>query len=144
MNHEKPSRERGYEVSDVPVRGLLIAIAIIVIGVSGSLFVVRVMMLGPAPEPEEAGIAGQISSFTHGAAARSSIRQSWEELEAELTTRLRDDYGWVDRERKIVRIPIERAIDLIVREHAAPDATADDDDGPNAQDGDGVQENGTP
>lgn len=29
-------------------------------------------------------------------------------------------YGFVDRERGVVHIPIERAMDLVVREHAGP------------------------
>jgi hypothetical protein len=53
--------------------------------------------------------------FRDGAYARTSIEQSWADLDRQSRSHAAG-YAWVDRGAGIVRIPIERAIDLVCSE----------------------------
>jgi hypothetical protein len=56
--------------------------------------------------------------FQNGPNARTSIETSWPEIEASVHKNL-SEYSWVDRKTGLARIPIDRAMDLVVREHEA-------------------------
>jgi hypothetical protein len=108
-------REHGYEVSDASVRGLVTAVVAIAVGTLAAMGVVRLMMLGPENAPAAFGIATREGSFTHGPEEQTRIQQSWDELERELAEST-GGYGWVDRDAGIVRVPLERAMELVVAE----------------------------
>jgi len=57
--------------------------------------------------------------FTHSPEYKTSIASEWAGLDRENATRLHT-YGWVDRPRGIVRIPIDRAMDRLVQDAANP------------------------
>jgi hypothetical protein len=63
------------------------------------------------------------SPFQDGPEARTDVDRSWAECERDTRSHL-SGYGWVDRPAGIVRIPIDRAIDLVcaaeARRSAAP------------------------
>ena len=108
---------RGYEDSDVSVGRLLAfavgVVALVVLGVLGSAavfhFFVRHQPLGPPASPFE------------------DVRPMPPEPRLQTTApldlkRFRDDqekvlqsYGWVDSQAGIVRIPVERAVDLLLQ-----------------------------
>jgi hypothetical protein len=109
------SRVRGFEVADASVRHVIAAAVLVAAGVSLSLLVVRLMMLGPENAPAAFGSTGPLASFTHGPREKTSIQQSWDALQRDLAVTL-GGYGWIDREHGIVRIPIERAMELVAQE----------------------------
>jgi hypothetical protein len=52
--------------------------------------------------------------FQDGPGQRTSVEDSWRALDK--ASAASDGYGWIDRDRGIVRIPLSRAIDLICAE----------------------------
>jgi hypothetical protein len=77
-------------------------------------------MMGPGTGQTATEADRRQTSFHSGAEATTGIDADWQRLDAE-TQRNLETYGWVDRERGVVRIPIDRAMDLLVKE-AAPKA----------------------
>jgi hypothetical protein len=63
------------------------------------------------------------SPFQDGPEARADVDRAWAQCELDTRSHL-SGYGWVDRAAGIVRIPIDRAIDLVcaaeARKSAAP------------------------
>ncbi len=62
------------------------------------------------------------SSFRHGPEERSGIARDWEQQDAAVRRHL-ESYAWIDREAGIVRIPVERAMELLAADaetEAAP------------------------
>jgi len=110
------SVQRGFEVSDASVRAVVIAAIVVVLGTIAAMLVVRVMTAGPQNTPAAFGNVGRAGSFTHGPNEETSIQQSWDALEQDLA-QTTGSYAWVDRANGIVRIPIERAMQLIVEEN---------------------------
>ncbi len=62
--------------------------------------------------------------FQHGPDDRNSIEETWDEVDRAVSDHLAG-YAWIDRRAGIARIPIERAMDLIVREQKTPAAKPD-------------------
>jgi hypothetical protein len=58
---------------------------------------------------------GPESSFRHGPEERSSIARDWVTQDRLVREHL-TTYGWVDREAGVVRIPIERAMEMVAAE----------------------------
>ncbi len=57
--------------------------------------------------------------FQHGPDERSSVAESWDEVDRAVRDHL-EGYAWIDRRAGIARVPIERAMDLIGSEQKAP------------------------
>lgn len=101
----------GYEPRDVDWRAVLWTTGV-------SVAVVTVLM---------AAVTGMYAALTGGSAAISAhgppvkleaahqLPQWRRQQEERLST-----YGWISREDRVVRIPIDRAIDLIAQEQAGP------------------------
>ncbi len=64
---------------------------------------------------------GPAGAFMQGPAQRTGIERDWEAIDRETRDRLHS-YGWIDRSRGVVRIPIERAMELVEAEGRAPAA----------------------
>lgn len=58
---------------------------------------------------------GRQTSFRNGAGATTDIAADWQRLDEE-TRRHLQTYGWIDRPRGVVRIPIEVAMQRLVDE----------------------------
>jgi hypothetical protein len=54
-----------------------------------------------------------LSDFPGGPEARTSSDQAWSDYEHDTESHL-SGYGWIDRPAGVTRIPIDRAIDLVV------------------------------
>ena len=63
------------------------------------------------------------SPFHGGPEARTDIARAWADYERDTRAHL-SGYGWVDRPAGIVRIPIDRAIDLVCEAEAPKSAAA--------------------
>jgi hypothetical protein len=61
------------------------------------------------------------SPFQDGPRARTDVDRAWAEYERDTRVHL-SGYGWVDRPAGVVRIPIDRAIDLVCAEEAQKSA----------------------
>jgi hypothetical protein len=74
-----------------------------------------------------AALTTMYASFTQGTTAASPYGPAVELESAHQLQHLRrqenerlSNYGWISRKERVVHIPIDRAIDLIVEEHARP------------------------
>jgi hypothetical protein len=117
-----PERRPLYESEDAQPRVVVATGAalagIIALGlIAGLLFDSR----RPAGHADQSPF-GPEGMFQHGAAERTSIGESWADSDRAVRSHL-EGYAWVDRRAGIVRIPIERAIDLVCAE-TAPAAKA--------------------
>ena len=115
MNSPAPS-SRGYEVEDAQPR-LIGNVAAIVAGtIIASMIVVA--LLYRFGYDNVSGYARQ-SSFTRSPEYKTSIAVEWAGLDRDTDAHLHE-YGWVDRQHGIVRIPIDRAMDRLADEAATP------------------------
>lgn len=123
---EEPSRdslERGHEASDIRLRPILMAgLILAVLGVVGPLVLFPVfdfvLSRQAAQDPPLPPLA-RTDQTPPEPRLQTSPPRDWEEL----VTRQRailDGYSWVDQPGGAVRIPIERAMDLIVERDLLP------------------------
>jgi hypothetical protein len=121
MSHASELPPPDYERSDGAPRAVLFAAT----GIVG-LIALTVLASGwwYAAQYREAPVVrarGGEFSFTRGPQQRTSIQRDWATQDAFVREHLHT-YGWIDREAHVVRIPIERAMELIATE-AAPQKT---------------------
>ncbi len=103
-----------YEQRDVRMRGTLVGIALFFAGIAVCLLVSAGLYGGWEGRRAMAGLE---SSFQHGPAVETDIERDWRAQTAAVQDHL-ENYAWVDRAGGWVRIPIERAMELSVRESA--------------------------
>jgi hypothetical protein len=113
MKPETPSNP-GHESSDASLRLIGILAASLALGI-GTVFLVSygIFASGRGARALAPGL-GRSAAFQDGPDERTSTEQAWRELDAE-TQRNLDTYGWVDRPAGVVRIPIDRAMDLLAQ-----------------------------
>jgi hypothetical protein len=100
-----------YERTDGSPRGILFTGAGLAAGI-GAVLLVSALMYRAAPPPR---FAAADTLFQHGVRARTTIARDWAEQDRLVHEHL-ETYGWIDRSAGIVRIPIERAMDVLVTE----------------------------
>lgn len=121
MSEHEESLRRGFEISDASVRGIIIAGALVVAGMLGSMAAV-VWMLGSTPWSETTAAAfNPVLSFRHGLEEKTSIEQSWTIIDPRAERRLHA-YAWRDRAQGVVQIPIDRAMERLVEESNGKEA----------------------
>jgi len=117
---DEPTKEtpkRGYEDSDVNIGGLFwfaaAVVALIVMGVLASTiafrFFVHHQSLGPPASPFE-DVRQLPPAPRLQTNAREDLRRYHQDEDKVLGT-----YGWVDQKANVVRIPIDRAMDLMLQ-----------------------------
>jgi hypothetical protein len=115
VNNPEPLPPPAYEARDAETRVVaataasLAAIVAVCLAVGGVIYHVESGRLGTGSRP------GADASFRHGAVERTDIDESWDEIDRAAREHLQG-YAWVDRREGIVRIPIDRAIDLVCGE----------------------------
>jgi hypothetical protein len=117
VSNETKSHGRGHEERDVAFRPIAVAgvfLAVIILFSIGSMLVLfnyylaREIRLSPAANP--LAMPGERQPPEPRLDARPI--EQLERLRSEETATL-DTYGWVDRKQGIVRLPIERAMELM-------------------------------
>lgn len=106
---EADPRREAQETSDVSVRVVLISGGSLVLGVLVSLLLAASIWRGVGRATE----AGPELAFQHGPDSTTGIATDWRAQDAAVRRHL-DSYEWVDRSAGRVRIPIGRAMDLMV------------------------------
>ena len=109
--------EVSHERSDVNIRGIVIfAAGLLVTAIVIHLGLYWLLELYRAESPREAPVAGapRVEEQVPEPRLRISPRVDLEEMRAaqerQLTT-----YGWLDKEKQTVRIPIDRAMELLAK-----------------------------
>lgn len=107
-----PAANPGHESSDPSLRLVGIIAAVLALGVATVLLVsYGIFTAGESSRSLAPGL-GRQGVFQNGPETRTGIEQDWIELDAE-TRRNLYTYGWVDRPSGVVRIPVQRAMDLM-------------------------------
>lgn len=108
------SDKRRFEIRDASAK----RIAILTVGLALALVVILVAIwyayrfyTGISP----ASADSEHSAWSHAEKSLQSIADDRRELEAQESSRL-ETYQWIDRERGLARIPIERAMSLVVEQ----------------------------
>ncbi len=118
MEHADSNTSLGYEANDIDVKGIVIATTIIL-----GLLVAIVFMLRPL---------FSINLMQHVLTTNKSTvtqnfpvpllqpfpRVDWQDFHTWEEDQL-DSYGWVDAEKRIVRVPISEAMDVFLRQEQA-------------------------
>jgi hypothetical protein len=113
MTDEPPLPAPRYERTDADPRliaGLAAALAALTaLGIVGGIAALGWPRGHPPAGPSSRAAA---TSFETGPTAQTATARSWERYVRETRAHL-DGYGWIDRRAGIVRVPIDRAIDLL-------------------------------
>jgi hypothetical protein len=120
---EKPKTEGrphpGHEASDANTRSVLIFGVVLFVTVVASLLLVDAVFnyftkhqsLGPPLTPY-----GHVRELPPPGVPRLEVTPGADmERYREKEEKLLDSYGWVDKERGVVRIPVQRAMDLVLQ-----------------------------
>lgn len=116
-DHSHPdSVETGHELSDLSARnialfgaGLAIAIAVALLTVYGLMTLLRAREARQAEPPSPLAVTPEPVPGPHLLVQPGRALQN---MRAEEETRLKS-YGWIDEEKGIVHIPIERAVEIL-------------------------------
>ena len=115
MAHEQPTNAPGYEATDPPVRTIVYS-AFGLAAVTVLVCIVLAWGLRFLIAMESPGERNPLAPSNQLPPEPRVEVHPWEQIR-ELRAREEqtlDSYGWVDREKGIVRIPIDRAIDLTI------------------------------
>lgn len=96
------------------VLATLVALGFVVPTLLETVFVAREERLGPPPNPLVASAGRQLPSGPRLQVNPWRDITAFRAAERELLT----TYGWIDRQRGVVRIPIDRAMDIVAERSA--------------------------
>jgi hypothetical protein len=118
MTARETSTRPGAETEDASPKlvGAIVAslTLIVAFGLIGGMLIVRRSDM----EAEEMQ-RGSDEFFEHGILAASDVDRSWAEINRSSASET-GGYAWIDRRSGIVRVPIDRAIDLVCAEQGKP------------------------
>lgn len=111
--HELPPPE--YEADDASPVWIVTAVGALTIAIALTLLAAAWLYSAHNAMAFRAAVIGREGSFRNGSLQRTSIARDWSEQDRLVHDHLAT-YGWIDREAGIVRIPIERAMELTAGE----------------------------
>jgi hypothetical protein len=111
----QPARQ-GYEPDQPELRGVALGAGAIVAAVIIAI-VVAFLIVRHLTEDETAEKPRQAPAISGGPRLQAMPERDFPAFHAQ-KQRLLGEYAWVDRDKGIVRIPIERAMALLVQQHA--------------------------
>ena len=126
MGLKPTDQRRGHEGSDLDFNivmlfavSLVIALIVVHYAISG---IYRYWAPKPSRYPSRSSVASTREEFS---GPRLTVNQSVDmEKQRASEKAVLNSYGWVDRDRNIVHIPVERAIDLLAERGLSTNTTA--------------------
>src|SRR5438067_109685 len=115
MNTSAGSSAHDYESSDASPRVIGVTALTMVLGVCIAAIISAAMYVAHFRQVVLPRPLGIVASFRHGPDERTSIEESWMEQDAAVSRHL-GGYSWADKQTGVVRIPVDRAMDLLVQE----------------------------
>jgi len=119
MSTDEKLPRPGYEPKDADPRvpALLAGamVAIVAVSLLAGLLIVGRPEHSATPSQNNEGL------FQHGPEEKTDIERAWTSVDKE-SSPIPDGYAWIDRRAGIVRVPIDRAIDLVCAEQAGKTA----------------------
>jgi hypothetical protein len=107
----RPSRPR-HEDSDAQPR-------VVVLIAAALAFLVAAGLLAGRGYVRSHGTSPLLVGFQHGPEERTSVDAAWADYQRDTQAHLAG-YGWIDRKAGTVRVPLDRAIDLVSAEEGRP------------------------
>ena len=110
----------GFEVSDASVTGIAIVGGLLAVIIAASFFIVKGWLLILERHPQSVISRNIIDKRSSTIPAPKLQVDPRSDLERYLTgeNQLLGSYGWIDKEHRIVHVPIERAMEEFIRESA--------------------------
>jgi hypothetical protein len=111
--------DRGHESSDVPVKPLLLSLAAFAAGCLIAMWVMRAMFRSFDASARSRDVPGHVLAEEHQIPPPPKLEANptaENEESAVAERKLLDTYGWIDRDAGIVRVPVERALELVLQE----------------------------
>jgi hypothetical protein len=111
--------ERGHEWSDVPVRPLLLSLGALAIGCLIVMGVMRAMFKSFDASARARDVPGHVLAEEHQIPPPPKLEANptaENQGDAAAERRVLESYGWIDRDAGIVRVPVERALELVLKE----------------------------
>ena len=111
--------ERGHESSDVPVKPLLLSLGALGVGCLFAMWVMRTMFRSFDASARSRDVPGHVLAEEHQIPPPPKLEANptaENEESAVAERRLLESYGWIDRDAGVVRVPVERALELVLQE----------------------------
>lgn len=108
---------RDYERGDISVRATLLAVAIgsLVLAIIGGVLWLLTQELAERAERPSAASAPALMPEPRYPPLQHNPQADLRQLEAQASARL-DNSGWVDHQRRLAHIPIDRAMDMLAEQ----------------------------
>ncbi len=107
------------EPDSVSAVGAAVLIALTVAGIVGGVYWARGIRDSVEPEHRRPAAAHPREVTVISGVRQTPIEQADSAVELARTRQLLSSYGWVDRQAGLVRIPIERGMELVLRRQQA-------------------------
>lgn len=110
---------KGHESSDVPVRPLLGSLAVLATGCLLALWLMRVMFQSFDASARSRDVPSHVLAEEHQVPPPPKLEaspQAENQVSAERERELLGSYEWIDRDAGLVRIPVERALEIVLQE----------------------------
>lgn len=108
-----------YEPRDAQPKRLLAVAAGLAGGIVLALTIALLLYITHDPDAMAANAVMRQTSFRESVHAQTDIAADWASQDTAVREHLHT-YGWVDRNAGVVRIPVDRAMDLLLDEAAKP------------------------
>lgn len=115
MAESSSAESRGFEVSDANPRALALAGVLLVVFLAASMALIAAVYRSRIGARSNSAGEG----FRGGSGYRTAIEEDWQALDAENAGHL-GGYRWIDKQRGVVQIPIERAMEIIAGKETSP------------------------
>jgi len=115
MNNPEPNNNLGYEASDAKFKPIFIAglslLAIMIVGMLISYFLFGVFQKSSEKRSKPVSPLAQERQLPEGPRLQVDPDYDWVVFEAKQDSIL-NSYGWISKEAGVVRVPIEKAIEI--------------------------------
>ncbi len=109
------SEKSGYEVEDASAKGIAVfAVGLFTI-IIGTMLVLGIMYKFLYHDDQAIPVPEAQANFQNAPKARTSIDEDWVGIDVQARQHL-EGYGWTDRRQGVVKLPIERAMELVAKE----------------------------
>jgi hypothetical protein len=114
----------GYETRDTNVAAVVAVGVSLLALVMGALFLIYFLVISLTAPDGETSAPGDVRAPAMFADVLPSNQELLRKQQERVERKELSTYGWVDRETKIVRIPIQRAIEIVSEQGSLPNFAA--------------------
>jgi hypothetical protein len=111
--------DRGHEWSDVPVKPLLLSLGALAAGCLIVMYVMQAMFKSFDASARARDVPGHVLAEEDQVPPPPKLEANptaENEASAAAERKVLETYGWIDRDAGVVRVPVERALELVLQE----------------------------